>query len=315
MTVKQLRAFVAVARTLSFAEACEQVHLSQPALSLAIKKLEETLGGPLLTRSTRSVSLTPEGMHLYELGEALLAQWDNAEEELQQRFALQRGKVALAAMPSFASTDLPLSLRAFTRSHPNIHVEVHDVVAERVIEMVQQGKVELGIAFEAANAESLEFTPLFEDDFIAVLPADHPLSGEAAVTWVQLLTTDFITLQRPSSVRLLMEQRLAQAGLSLQVAFEAHQLITVGRMVATGLGVGAVPGLCRQQMEEVGAVCVPLLEPGIRRRVGIYTRRRHRLSAAAAGMMEVLLNTCSLPMAREKSPDREASGQPPEVRS
>lgn len=289
MTVKQLRAFVAVARSLSFAEACEQVHLSQPALSLAIKKLEDTLGGPLLTRSTRSVALTPEGELLYERGEALLAQWDNVEEELKQRFALQRGKVALAAMPSYAGTDLPLSLRAFTRSYPNIHVEVHDVVAERVIEMVQQGKVEIGIAFESGSAEDLEFTPLFEDDFIAVLPSDHLYADRAEITWAELLTTDFITLQRPSSVRLLMEQKLASAGLSWRLAFEAHQLITVGRMVATGLGVGAVPGLCCQQMEEVGAVCVPLVEPGISRRVGIFTRRRHRLSAAAAGMMDVML--------------------------
>lgn len=288
ITVKQLRAFLAVARTLSFAEAGELVHLSQPALSLAIKKLEEGLGGPLLTRTTRSVSLTPEGEALYVRGLRLLADWENTEEEMQQRFSLQRGKVALAAMPSFASTLLPRGLLAYRERHPNIRVEVHDVIAERVVEMVREGRIEIGITFDPGPSEELNFQPLFDDAFIGVLPPDHPDSHRHEMSWAQLIQYDFITLQRPSSVRLLMETQLAHHGLVPRVTLDAHQLVTVGRMVATGLGVGAVPALCRQQMEEVGARCVELVEPVISRRVGILTRRRYGLSVAAGRMFEVL---------------------------
>ncbi|MBR9884942.1 MAG: LysR family transcriptional regulator [Oceanospirillales bacterium] len=291
MTVKQLRAFLAVARTKSFAEAGQQVFLSQPALSLAIKKLEESLGGPLLTRTTRTVALTPEGQALYEIGQRLLADWDNTEEELQQRFSLQRGKVALAAMPSFAGSLLPSALLAYRAQYPNIRVEVHDVIAERVVDMVREGRIEIGITFDPGPHEDLRFQPLFNDEFIAVLPADHPDAGASEISWTQLLSYDFITLQRPSTVRQLIETQLAQRGMSLRVAFDAHQLATVGRMVATGLGVGAVPALCRQQMEELGAHCSRLVEPTISRQVGILTRARHGLSVAAEALQGVLLDT------------------------
>lgn len=288
MTVKQLRAFLAVARTLSFAQAGELVHLSQPALSLAIKKLEESLGGPLLIRSTRAVSLTPEGRALYARGQRLLAEWDNTEEELQQRFSLQRGKVALAAMPSFAGILLPEKLLAYRRRFPNIRVEVHDVIAERVVEMVLEGRIELGITFDPGPSDELTFEPLFDDELIAALPPDHADSDRRVISWARLLQDDFITLQRPSSVRLWMESQLAQHGLVPRVILDTHQLVTVGRMVAAGLGVAAVPALCRQQVEEVGGRCVRLEAPVISRPVGILRRRRHGLSMAADEMLRVL---------------------------
>lgn len=288
MTVKQLRAFLAVARTLNFAEASELVHLSQPALSLTIKKLEDSLGGRLLTRTTRSVALTPEGEALCERGKRLLADWDNLEEELHQRFTLQRGKVAIAAMPSFAASLLPLGLLAYRDHYPCINVEVHDVIAERVVDMVRKHQIEVGITFDPGSSEDLRFQPLFEDEFIAVLPADHPNAGDESIAWADLLQSDFITLQRPSRLRYLIERSLSEKELSLNVAFEAHQLITVGRMVATGLGVGAVPLLCKQQMEELGASCQKLVEPRVSRYIGIVTRRRDRLSAAAQAFVDVI---------------------------
>ena len=91
MNVKQLRAFVAVAKYQSFAQAGEHLHISQPALSLTIKALEENLGGALLSRTTRSVSLTAEGEVLLPLARRLLADWDDTEEMLRQRFTLQLG--------------------------------------------------------------------------------------------------------------------------------------------------------------------------------------------------------------------------------
>ncbi|KAA0014701.1 LysR family transcriptional regulator [Billgrantia pellis] len=291
MTVKQLRAFLAVAQTLSFTQACERLHLSQPALSLAIKGLEETLGGALLIRSTRSVRLTPEGETLLPLAKRLLADWDNAEELLRQRFTLQLGRVALAAMPSIACNRLPHALRVFRERFPRVNVTVHDVINEQVIDMVRHRQVELGIAFEPETCEGIDFLPLFDDTFVAVLPPDSPLAKAAAVDWNALLDHDFITLQRPSMVRILMEQALTRRGTELPVAFESHQLATVGRMVASGLGVSAVPALCHEQMRELGARCVPLHEPSIRRTVGVVLSAGQELSTAARALHEVLQTT------------------------
>jgi LysR family carnitine catabolism transcriptional activator len=295
MTVKQLRAFLAVAQSLSFAQACERLHLSQPALSLSIKNLEESLGGQLLTRTTRSVSLTPEGATLLPIARRLLADWDNAEELLRQHFTLQLGKVAIAAMPSFAGNLLPVALKAFRQRHPKVNVAVHDVINEQVLEMLRNRRVELGIAFEPESLDGLDFTPFYSDRFVAVVPADSPLAERAEVTWEQLLRESFITLQRPSAVRLLLEERIAAQHGKLPVAFESHQLVTVGRMVAQGLGVSAVHNLCIQQMEELGARCVALNGPQVERRVGLLRLAEHKLSTAAQALADIVIEVSSSP--------------------
>ena len=289
MTVKQLRAFLAVAQSLSFAQACERLHLSQPALSLAIKNLEESLGGQLLTRTTRSVRLTPEGETLLPIARRLLVDWDNTEELLRQHFTLQLGKVAVAAMPSFAGNRLPAALKAFRDAYPRVNVAVHDVINERVMEMVRERRVELGVAFEPAALDGLQFTPLYNDRFVAVVPASSELASRDALSWADLLGQPFIALQRPSAVRLLLEDSIAALHGKLPVAFESHQLATVGRMVAEGLGVSAVPSLCRGQMEELGARCLPLNEPQVERRVGLLHLAGHQLSSAAQAMADVLM--------------------------
>lgn len=288
MTVKQLRAFLAVAQSLSFAQACERLHLSQSALSLTIKALEDNFGGRLFSRTTRQVALTPEGEALLPLAMRLLVDWDNAEDELRQRFTLQQGRVTIAAMPSFACNLLPPILQSFIQRHPRLSVTVNDVLNESVLEMVRDGKVELGIAFDSVPATQLTFKPLYIDRFVAVVPADSPLAEHEHLEWRTLLEQPFIALQRPSSVRLMLEQHLRAHDLNLQVVFESHQWATVGRMVACGLGVSAVPALCVRQMQELGARCIPLHEPVIARQVGLLTRPAHELSSAAQALYDAL---------------------------
>ncbi|MGX5219716.1 MULTISPECIES: LysR family transcriptional regulator [Pseudomonas] len=291
MTIKQLRAFLAVAQTLSFAQACQHLHLSQPALSLAIKTLEESLGGPLLVRTTRSVALTREGEVLLPMARRLVADWDNAEEHLRQHFTLQLGRVAIAALPSFAASLLPVALRAFRDEHPNINVTVHDVINEQVVEMVRNHRVELGVVLEPESLEGLAFIPLYLDRFIAVVPGTSPLASYPELQWSDLLGEPFIALQRPSAVRSLLEKSVSECHGRLPVAFESHQLVTVGRMVSQGLGVSVVPGLCREQMLALGACCVALSQPRVEQRVGLVHLVGSTLSAAAKALIEKLIET------------------------
>ncbi|MCE0464542.1 LysR family transcriptional regulator [Pseudomonas uvaldensis] len=286
MTLKQIRAFLAVAQSLSFAVAGERLHLSQSALSLTIKALEDGLGGRLFSRNTRNVALTPEGESLLPLARRLIADWDNVEDEMRQRFTLQRGRVTLAAMPSFAGNLLPPILKTFRVRYPNVNVTVNDVINEQVLEMVRDRHVELGVAFEPMQGSSLAFTPLYLDRFVAVVPLDSPLAHRSDVQWQTLLEQPFITLQRPSTVRVMLEEHLQARGMKLPVEFESHQLATVGRMVASGLGVSAVPALCVGQMHELGARCITLSDPVVERAIGVLTKPGHELSAAAQALFD-----------------------------
>lgn len=106
ISYRNMLAFIRVAESATFAEAAEKLHLTQPALSSAIKKMEEQLGGKLFSRSTRRVSLTPEGQTLLPNAKRLVNEWDETFHDMQNLFAMQQGKLTIAAMPSFAESKL-----------------------------------------------------------------------------------------------------------------------------------------------------------------------------------------------------------------
>lgn len=302
ITLKQLRAFLAVVELKSFAQACEALHLSQPALSITIKNLETLVGGKLLTRSTRTLTLTPEGKQFLPTAKRLMHDFDNAFIELGELFTLKRGNLSFAAMPSFASTHLSQHLSLFTKTYPALKVTIHDVIAETAVEMVQTGKVEFAISFDPGHFDELKFESLFTDKLVAALPKNHPLLDKTCdktsdkkvekdeskkedinegVSWQQLAQYPFVALQRPSSIRLLMDTTLAEHNLFLNVMVESNQLATVVQMVNDGLGVSAVPSLYKQQMDAMKIQYSALTSPSISRRVGIITRKRSDLSKSA----------------------------------
>lgn len=288
ITIKQLRAFVAVAVTRSFAEAGERVHLSQPALSVAIKNLEDTVGGRLLSRTTRTLTLTPEGEAFLPVAQRLLIDWRGAINDLHEKFSLKRGRLAIAAMPSFAGTELPRVFARFCQKYPEINITLHDVIAEDVVNLVRTGRVEVGLTFDPGTYDDLIFEPLFNDLFLAALPKGHPLLVQDEVRWTELIESPFIALKPPSSLRTLLDKYLMRFGVSLPIGLEANQLVSISRMIAEGLGVSAIPALCRQQMEELGLEYRPLVEPSINRSVGILRRRRYPLSQVSAAMVDTL---------------------------
>lgn len=289
--INQVIAFSAVARTGSFAEAAVQLHLSQPALSISIKNLETALGGKLLARTTRSVTLTPEGRAFQPVARRLLSDWEQSLQDVRNHFALLRGKLHIAAMPTYIINLLPGILADFHCQYPDINVTVHDVVAENVVELVRQGRCELGVTFDPGEATDLNFMPLFTDRFIAVLPAGHPLLEKKQLRWESILAYPHISLQHPAGTRSRIDHALADKGLVLTPSFETHQLVSIGRLVREGLGVSVVPSTSRTHMEEMGLHCRVVTAPVITHRVGIITRRNQELSAASQALEELIRNS------------------------
>ncbi|MDI5933680.1 LysR family transcriptional regulator [Halomonas kalidii] len=288
-SIQQLRAFVAVAHSRSLAEASEHIHLSQPAISIAIRKLEETVGGPLFSRTTRQLALTPEGEAFLPVAVRLLNDWNEAFSDLGERFSKQRGKVTVAALPTLAAGLLPGIIANFHAHYPRINLSLHDVLAEQVNQMVREGRADMGLSVPPQDAEDLVFEPVLVDRYVAVCPLGHPLLAQTSVEWAQLARQPFIGINRLSSSRQDIDRIMEEVGQPLDIICDASQIATVGRMVAAGLGISVLPSLSFRQIASEGIDHRPLVTPTIRRELGIVKRRRHPLSAAASALREAIL--------------------------
>lgn len=287
ISYRNMLAFLRVAESATFAEAAEKLHITQPALSSAIKKMEEQLGGKLFSRSTRRVQLTPEGATLLPSARRLINDWDDTFDDMQHLFSMRQGKLTIAAMPSFADSRLPLIIRRYHAEHQNIRLRVLDVVMEAVIASVQTGRAEIGFTFEPEVDDGLEFHPLFEDSFVVVVDSTHELAAKGAVSWKTCLSYPFITMNRGSAVRNWTEGMANEFG-SLSIVAETGQLGSVGQLVAQGLGISIVPALCGPQMEARGLRCLSIKDKPLIKRVGMIRASRRSLSVAA----QTLWNQC-----------------------
>jgi LysR family carnitine catabolism transcriptional activator len=281
MKIAQLKAFIQIAESHTYAEAAENLHLSQPAVSIAIKNLEEEVGGKLFNRTTRQLALTPEGRDFLPVAQRLLQDWNRASDDLKSRFVKGEGSVTIAAMPSFASSILPKILRDFRKKYSNVTIKIVDEVMDKVIQQVRENRAELGFVFEPENLTGLQFTPIFLDNFILVLPPEHPLSANEGIKWHDLVKHSFVAMNYGSTMRIWLDKEAVQANVTLDIVAEASQFATIGQLVKESVGISIVPALCQEQMEARGLECLSLAHLGFNKAVGILTKIRANLSAPA----------------------------------
>ena len=289
MTLKQLKAFLVLARTLNYANAANELCLSQSALSLSIKTLEEELGGKLFKRNTRRVEITLEGQSLIPYAKKLLANWEDMEKDVKQRFKLNRGTLNIASMPFATHAVLPEVMHDFAQQHPNISFSIHDITNEKIIEKVQEGIFEIGICFEPKANDQLIFQPIFNEDFLALLPKHHVLAKQKSVTWLELCSYPFVTLQNPSIIRHVIEEHCAALQVVLDLKVECHQISSLSHFVAYGMGVSAIPRHFQKFIDLEKNVLVEIEDNQAQLAVGIIYKKDYELSNMSSQFIETTL--------------------------
>ena len=191
LKIQPLRYVLAVWGEGSFHGAARLLHRSQPALSMAIRDLEERLGQPLFEKNHKG-QLTPYGEYCLPRFRELIQQHDRLANELQQMAQGHQGRVTLATVPSVASRLMPEFLAAFIAEYPSININLHDENAEFVCRMVASGETDLGISSVWSPDDRLRYTHLFEDNVGVVLHRDHPLAGRPSLKWQELRGERFI---------------------------------------------------------------------------------------------------------------------------
>lgn len=286
--LNDLLAFRAVAELGNFRKAAESVHLSQPAFSRRIEKLEQALGVRLLERTTRRVTLTAVGRDFERKVRELLDELDTTLLGIRGVAATRMGEVTVACVPSTVYYYLSQVIRRYHELCPKVRVKVFDASANEVLAAVARGEADFGLNFMGAQEGDLDFKPLVEERFVAACRRDHPLAKLRRVTWAQLSDYEFISISRSSGNRLLLDQALASVPNRPQSIYETQHVTTALGLVEAGLGVAAVPSTAMPGSDHPLLVSVPLVDPVVSRKIGLIRRRGRPLSPAAQQLFDLL---------------------------
>jgi LysR family carnitine catabolism transcriptional activator len=287
--LRELEVFCTLAETLNFRRAAERLHLSQPAVSGVINRLEAALGTRLFDRSTRAVALTAAGAVWLPQVRLLRQQADAAAQAVRDVVELRAGRVRVAALPSLAATAVPAAFARFAQAHPGVRLAMLDALSGPAFELVRAGQVDLALTAANPDYADLAYAPLVSDAFVLLLPASHPLAAQAGpLRWAEVAALPHISMPRPTSVRQYADAALLQQGQRFEPRYEVEHLATITAMVAAGLGVAALPELAALVARSAQVVQRPLVEPTLRRPIGLVTRRGASLSPAAQAMVALL---------------------------
>ena len=287
-TLRQMRAFVAVAKTGNFTLAAQSLHVTQSALSGLIKELEQTLEAKVIDRSTRRITLTDIGRELYPLFSQMIDDLDGALANVAEHTSLKKGIVRIAAPQLLSCTLLPEAIAAYRAGYPDIVVRLKDTAVEGVIARVLSGEADFGIGPEREPAPPLDARLLFEMPFSVVFPQGHPLESRARISWQDMARYPMISLQGQFTERLLDDVHAALREAPLKPANEVTFMTTALAMAAAGLGVTVCMPYAAPLATLYGLVLRPLEEPVLSRRFFTYTRPGRALSPAAQSFIDFL---------------------------
>lgn len=290
ISLRQLRAFVAVARTGSFTLAAESLFVTQSALSGLIKEMEQSLGVRLFDRSTRRIQLSDIGRSIYPLIEKTLLDLDGVFDEVSNLKALKKGLVRVAAPQLMACTLLPEVIAAFQGVHPDVDVRLVDCAVEGVVSRVFSGEVDFGVGPERDPNSDILATTLFTLPFYAVFPPGHALAVHKEIHWADLMSYPLITLQGQFTERLSMDLHSAVRDLNFESNTAVTFMSTALSMVSAGLGVTICIPYAASLVRLYRLDMRPLVAPVVPRRFYVFSRNGRSLSPAAQRFQSFLLD-------------------------
>ncbi len=254
MEFRQLRQFVAVAQTLNFRRAAERLHMAQPPLSVAIRKLEDELGAVLLERGSRGVRLTSAGAAVLEAAQKCLTDQERIRAAAQDAAQGESGRLRVGFVGSATYALMPRVLPWFRRRYPRVDLELRESTNVELLSQVEAEQLDVGLVrFPTAAPSRLQLEVVERDVLCAALPAGHRLARKRPLLMRDLADGPFIDYASSSVPGLHAVVMLAfqQAGVTpRQVAQEATQVQTVVSLVAGGLGVALVPAVSSRQGPE-----------------------------------------------------------------
>jgi len=287
--LRELRLFLGIAESRSFSACADKHGISQPALSRAIRQMEERLGARLFDRDTRSVRLSPAGEHLRPAAERIVREVELGIEGLKQFVTGSRGRIVAACLPSLSATLLPGAIAAFKSKAPDVEFQVIDGLSGDVVEAVLQGRADLGLALRPVQDDALDYQEICRDPFGLVCREDDELATADAISWRDFENRPFIAMAPHSSVRMMTDAAFIQTMMPIKPLYECSQMATTGALILSGMGISALPRMAMPLAAPGGLSWRLLSGPSLSRSVGVITRRNGQESALISAFVETLM--------------------------
>ena len=279
--MRQVRAFVSVAHLKSFTRAATLLNVSQPALTVQIRKLEEILGIKLLDRNSRTVDITRVGRELLPVFQRILHELDSVLVDTRALATQQHGVVRIAALPSFAAGLLPAAITRFRRSNPRVSFVVRDMIASRVNTSVRTEEVDIGITGGELSDPELEILHSSYDRMHIVFPSQHPLGRRRKIALEDIAEFPLILMDSETSVRSIVDAAFVAAGRFPIPVCEAIYMMTAVGMVKAGLGVTVLPASAKEIRAEPSLKSRVIDDPAFNRPISIVKKKNRTLPPAA----------------------------------
>ena len=237
VTMRQVRAFIAVAKNESFSKAAREIRLSQPALTMNVRNLEKMLRVRLLDRDTRNVELTEAGKDFLAASERLVSEFDTIMADTSAAGQHLSGEIVVASVPSLASSLVWPVMSQFKELYRGLTVKLFDGDEQNVVHRVRTRQADFGLCGRLMDNPDLKFQPLVRDDFCAIFPQGHPLGDMPRVRLRDLKSHPFLCMGRDTGVRHALENALVRSDLRFNVLCELEQISTLSGMIEAGIGV------------------------------------------------------------------------------
>ncbi|WP_392563867.1 LysR family transcriptional regulator [Orbus wheelerorum] len=279
ISIRQMRAFLALAEAGNFTRASEIVCLSQPAFSALIASLEQEVGYRLFDRDTRKVQLNANGLHFVELANRFTHHYQNITEEIKLYSQGEEGSVTLAVLPSLAVQWLPRLITKFSAENPHIRINIIDTQWDRCLQAIVNNTADIAVTAGTPSLKEIQAELLFSDDFYLICPKNHPLTQKKQVELKDLEEEKFIAFSNGTSIRLFTDQ-LTQL-YNIRYVLEVRQLTTMMGLVAAGQGISITTGLTLFQFEHDSITIIPFKDLSLKRAVYLIKKKEHQLSSQA----------------------------------
>lgn len=287
MDIKQLRYFISVAEQQNFTRAARKLHIAQPALSIAIKKLEASIGLPLFDRNERQVHLTQEGQQLLTHAYRIIQQVHDAETAMAELRGLQKGEVRVGVPGMLGSYFFPSILMGFKSKYPELKLVVVEAGTQSIRQMLLDGELDIGVIHNQDVPPALETKHLLYSQMVAVTATDHPLATRDTISFNAFFNEELVMFKKGYFHRDFIDKICSIHKITPQLSFETNLLAMILNIVRHGFAITALLELVTEH--EPGLVPIPFEEP-VTLDIAMAWRKQGYLSLADRAFIDFVQN-------------------------